>query len=183
MVLTHLDLPDILVSELERLKVEASIIITHQETCLGGEKNTHEEKEKVHIDQTQRILATINQKKNQKIALREENEANKVKATHKRKRLSKSSTKLQAQSKKARVNFDRQLQELFSDSNSDFDESNHSNYTEDKIEEIFLNQSSFSIGLPIESSTQKDDSKASNTEKLFKYNAVEEDDLFSLNNI
>jgi len=191
-VLTHLDLPDILASELERLKIEASLIIMHQEAYPDDEKNLLEEKEKVHIDQTQRILATINQKKNKKIALQEENEANKVKTTLKRKRFSKSSTKVEALSKKAKVNFDRELNESFSDSDScsDFDgkspvdERNHSNDNEDKIEETFLNQSSFDIGMPIECSTQKDYSKASNAEILFKYKTVEEaDDLFSLNNI
>jgi len=189
-VLTHLDLPDILVSELERLKVEASLIIIHQETSADHEKNIIEEKEKVHIDQTQRILATINQRKNQKIALQNENDANKVKTARKRKMFSKSPPKLEVQSKKAKVNFDRQLKESFSDSNSDFDEKpasfheNDSTDTEDKIEENFLNQSSFNIGLPIESSTQKDNSKAANAEKFFKYDVVEVDDtFFSLPNI
>ena len=191
-VLTRLDLLDILASEIERLKIEASRIIMPREAYPDDEKNMLEEKEKVHIDQTQRILATINQKKNQKIALQEENEANKIKTTLKRKRFSKSSTKVEAQSKKAKVNFDRELQESFSDSDScsDFDErspvheSNHSTDNEDKIEETFLNQSSFDIGMPIECSTQKDYSKASNAKELFVYKTVEEaDDLFSLNNI
>ena len=99
---------------------------------------------------------------------------------------------MEAQSKKAKVNFDCELQESFSDSDScsDFDEKspvderNHSTDNEDKIEEMFFNQNSFDFGMPIECSTQKDYSKASNAEKLLKYKTVEEaDDLFSLNNI